>query len=94
MGEWNLTGELREIITPIIHNFIEYGETSIDLSSTGVNPIQLGDFLEELGYESSGIDTNGWQCDYCIYYYHPDKKELCISGTAICHSIKLSFVEE
>ena len=100
MSEWNLTDELRDLIKPLVEEYInglanvETNEDKIlELSHTGINPIQLEQLLEEMGYRDNGLDINGWEHDYWWYMINYKKndntKELVIYGTAMCHNINL-----
>lgn len=102
---WKLTNELREKFIPIIEEYINKLEQTdleenepdkLELTHQGIGPYQLGELLQELGYqedEDCPMDTNGWQCDFWMYYNHPDKKnyaeKLVISGTGITFELEL-----
>lgn len=104
MGEWDLTDELRDLVKPLVEEFIEKLKSTkededevLELSRTGINPIQLEQLLEELGYKDNGLDSNGWQHDYWWYMIdykkNDNSKKLCIHGCAMCHNINLSMYE-
>lgn len=103
MGEWELTRELRDIVKPMVEEYIKWLENKspeendegLKLSHTGINPIQLEQLLEEMGYEESALDTNGWDYQYWWYVFNSEKDngaaELCICGCAMCHDINLKM---
>lgn len=43
-----------------------------DLVKIGLNPSIVGNILEELGYEQTDLDTNGWQGDTWVTYEKED----------------------
>lgn len=107
---WQLEDKKKELLTKIIKGVIkniadfkidENSSTSrwdvgMDLTNMGVGPYHIKDILEDLGYEEDNYDTNGWEMDYWFHFQHPDSNypPLCLSGTAIIHSMYLRGEEE
>lgn len=90
MGEWEITEELKIIIAPIIEKFLKSNDRSIDLSNTGINPLQLRDYIEFWGYEDICMESSGWEYNYCWDFINwKDDKKMRIVGTAMCHKIML-----
>ena len=102
---WVLTDEQKEKFIPIIEKYIDTLDSTeldkdmpdeLELTFQGIGPYQLGKLLEELGYtedEDCDMETNGWQCDFWMYYTNSNKKNfaerLVISGTGITFELKL-----
>ena len=99
---WNLTDELREKFKPIVEDYIALIESNevnnehrqgINLTNQGINPIQLKELLEQLGYEDDGYDSNGWQHDFWWNMsnsnYKKYAKNLCICGCGMVFSLVL-----
>lgn len=97
MNKYKLTDELRNKFKPIVENFIEEvekhpeEEKEINFTDTGINPSQLEELLEELGYEVSFSDDNGWQLDFWIHLEKENYNELIISGTGMTFELKLEY---
>lgn len=93
-NRWTLTKEVRREFTPIIQKFIDDKSlSSLDLSDTKLNPYTLGEILEELGYEKTEIDSNGWEMDFSIHYNKEGHTELVLSGTGITFELKIEIRE-
>lgn len=103
MNRWELTEEVKEKYTPIIREFIRKLESNnpkdeekrleMDLSGTELNPFTLEKLLENLGYEQTEQDNNGWQFDFWITMQKDECKDLSIKGTGITFELKLSEKE-
>lgn len=97
-----LTDTVRKKFNLIIKSYIDMLENSksddvnelhLDLTDMGISPMQLQELLVEFGYTEDYTDTNGWQCDYWMYFENAERtgyaRRLCIYGTAIAFSIGL-----
>ena len=65
--------EIRSLVKSVVDRF-ENGSSeneSIDIAPMGI----IIDIIEELGWEKfSDLDSNGWDCDYSVTYYQPNKE--------------------
>ena len=114
MNRWKVTDEIKEKFIPILKDYlnklenltVEQVETmsneelGLDLSDKGINPSQLVDLLEELGYEETTRDDNGWELDFWIYMHRKDHKtfdstceKLVVSGCGMTFELKV-YIEE
>ena len=112
MNRWNLTDEIRNRIKPLLTEYLykvenvtaeqvekmSNEELSLDLSDKGINPHQLQELLEELGYEEDGFDSNGWQWDFWMYMKRIDEKhfdstceKLVVSGCGMTFELIISL---
>ena len=99
MSRWELTRHLRDKVKPMVEEYIDWIENQeheddiLHLSDTGINPVQLHDLLEEIGYIDIDLSASGWEYKYEWLMSHPDKetdaKELCVYGTAMVHDVNL-----
>ena len=103
MDGWDLTDELRNKFKPIVDDYINLLESDevdnihekyIKLTNQGINPIQMKELLEEMGYEEEyPIDSNGWQFDFWWDFTNPKRekyaKKLCICGCGITFDLML-----
>ena len=108
MNRWILTEETRTKFKPILQQYLEKVENltdeqvesmsneelGIDLSCTDINPSQLVDLLEELGYKETNTDDNAW--DFWIYMKRKDGKvfdsaceDLVIAGCGMTFELKI-----
>lgn len=97
MSSWKVTEEIREKYNPVILEFLDQIETisfndsfGIDLSNEQINPFTLKLLLEEIGYELTDQSSNGWQMDFWLTMEKDRYRTLCISGTGITFTLKLS----
>lgn len=66
----------------------------LDLTGMSVNPYQICEILEELGYEKEWVDDNGWQLDFWIDFEKEGSPTIHMSGTGITFTVKLYAHEE
>jgi len=98
MSGWALTDEVKERFTPIIQEFIDKIETmdyvdeesGLNLSDTELNGYTLWKLLEDLGYEQTELDHNGWQMDFWIRFEKEGFKTLSVDGTGITFELALN----
>lgn len=71
-GKWNLTTEEEEYFIPLFKYMISELECGrrdeFDLSGKGINPAQVIDIMETLGYPEKDRDYNGWEQDAWYYF--------------------------
>lgn len=101
MESWNISNPQRDKFRPIIDKYINNINIAdecelvevLNLTFSGISPIQLRDLLMEFGYEEASFDSNGWQYDFWIKMVnHKDERRsgrLTISGCGISFSLKL-----
>lgn len=75
-GEWNLRDWEEQHWTYKIEKYIQNlfrGQNKIDLTKEDINPYQIWQILESLGWErDDDMDTNGWEQDMWMYFYNPN----------------------
>lgn len=88
-NRWEATQEQREKFIPILQEFINKAlktpntKECIDFYNQGVSPYQLKSILEDdLGFEDSGFDSNGWEFDFWITM-SKDGTNFMIAGTGM-----------
>lgn len=110
MSGWNLTNKIRNKFIPILKEYLDNVETAteeqienmsqeeieIDFSDTGISPSQLVGLLQELGYEETDRDANGWELDFWIYMKRKDEKhfdsgceKLVVSGCGMTFELRV-----
>ena len=101
MESWNISNEQKDKFRPIIEKYINDINNSdeceivksLNLTFSGISPIQLKDLLKEFGYEEVEFDSNGWQYDFWIKMVnHEDSRRsgrLTILGCGISFSLKI-----
>ena len=110
MNRWLLTDEIRNKIKPMLSEYLHKVENvtseqmedmtneelGLDLSDAGINPSQLVDLFEELGYVKKEQDRNGWEMDFWIYMHRTDGcvfdsgcEQLVISGCGMTFELKI-----
>lgn len=109
MGNWDLTDKQRKDIKPLVEKYLnnieeldsleDFNENKekLDLTFKEISPYQLKELLEELGYEESDFDKNGWECDFWIYMLNHNKEntyKICISGCGMTFELKLGIIVE
>lgn len=74
-GEWNLRDWEEEHWSRKMTSYIQTlfrGKNKIDLTKEDINPYQVWNILETLGWErEDDIDTNGWEQDMWMRFYNP-----------------------
>lgn len=99
-SRWEATKELKEKYTLVLKEFINKVELvedelpEIDLSDSGLSPYTLQKMLEDMGYEETNTETNGWQWDFWITMEKDGYKPLWIMGTGITFTLVLSAKED
>lgn len=114
VNRWTLTEEVRDRIKPILQEYLdkvenltteqvehmENEELGLDLYGMGINPNQLIDLLEELGYESVSMDHNGWELDFWVNMKRKDEKvfdstceNLVVAGCGMTFELKI-YIED
>lgn len=95
INHYILTPQIENEFKPIIEEYIKKIESSdtdvepLELTGKKINPSQLEELLEKLGYEQYNSDSNGWEMDFWIYFRKPNYQDLIISGTGITFELKL-----
>lgn len=96
------TEEQKEKFIPILQEFIDRIEAAseeevysiqLNLTDKGINPAQIWDILEELGYEENYEDYNGWQLDFWIKFEKEGCRTISMSGTGITFEVLLEVQE-
>ena len=100
MNRWLLTPEIQDKYTPIVQAFINKLEnTNIensadileqDFSDTELNPSQLVELLENLGYKEESRGDNGWELDFWINMYKSNFKSIQVTGCGMTFELQLS----
>lgn len=96
-GSWHLTQEEKDKYVPFIKESIKKlkaGEENIDLTKTELTPNDVGDILEELGYDRISFETNGWEMDFWIEYGKFEEKKLIVSGCGMTFDLIMRFTDE
>lgn len=97
------TEEQKEKFIPIIQDFInriesaseeEVYDIELDLTDQGINPSQIWDILNVLGYEDEYIDSNGWELDFWIKFEKEGFRTITMRGTGIIFKVLLEVQEE
>ena len=93
-GEYHLTpAEYAQWLPQIeadVNAILNDNSEEIDYSTTDLNPFQLGELLEGIGWEEDDVDTNGWQQDRWAFYTHPDRNDkIHIFSCGITFELKL-----
>lgn len=112
-NRWILTDEIRNEFKPLVSVFFqklenmtpeqaesaEDSEFEMNLSDMGINPYQLRQLLEEMGYEHDYQDDNGWELDFWVYMNRKDGQSfpsccerMVISGCGMTFELKLGVV--
>ena len=114
MNRWQLTDEIITKFIPILQEYLnkienitaeqfmqmETKDLDIDFSDTGINPTQLCDLMEELGYKETKTEDNGWELDFWIHLKRKEGKHfesgcenLVISGCGMTFELKIGIDE-
>lgn len=114
VNRWILTKEVRDRIKPILQEYLdkvenltteqvehmENEELGLDLYGMGINPNQLIDLLEELGYERVSMHHNGWELDFWVNMKRKDEKvfdstceNLVVAGCGMTFELKI-YIED
>lgn len=97
------TEEQKEKFIPILQDFIDRIEAAseeevysiqLNLTDKGINPAQVWDILNVLGYEDEYLDHNGWELDFWIKFEKEDCRTITMSGTGITFEVLLKVVQE
>ena len=96
------TEEQKEKFIPILQDFIDRIEAAseeevysiqLNLTDKGINPAQVWDILEALGYEEDYVDHNGWELDFWINFEKEDCRTITMRGTGITFEVLLEVQE-
>lgn len=99
MNKYELTDEVKEKFIPIVQDYInkveaeDFEGSELRLTDTELNPYTLWKLLEELGYEKTEFDDNGWQMDFWIEFTKEGFQTLTIAGTGITFELTLMVRE-
>lgn len=99
-GNYNLKDWEIEYWTPKIKQDIDTLFRSediddIDYTSKDINPYQMGDILEGLGWESDEFETNGWEQDRWEYFSNVDyPRRLCLTSCGITFGMTLRLEDD
>lgn len=106
MNTWVLTQEQREKFKPIVLEYISKINNTdecelvenLNLTFKEISPYQLKELLEELGYEKTDFDKNGWECDFWITMQNKNvsnrAQTLCIFGCGMSFKLELGVKED
>ena len=93
-GKWYLSEEELKNWAPRVEadikELLRTGDDDIDYTETDLNPFQLGEIVESLGWEENEVDRNGWEQDRWAYYSHPDYEDrICIFSCGMTFKLSL-----
>lgn len=97
-GQWHLRDWELDLWKRKIEHYILYLERKkedIDLSEENINPYQVREVLETLGWEHTDSDSNGWEQDHWMYFRHPNHKiTLTVFSSGMTFELKLYISDE
>lgn len=97
-GEWHLNKIEKVIYTAMIKQCIYKLENDIvceiDLTHTTLNPNQVGEVLEDLGYYQDYFETNGWEQDCWISFAKDGHPTLIIYSCGMTFDLILRKEDE
>ena len=71
-GQWNLTIEEEKYFIPLFKYMIDEltngRREEFDLSGKGINPAQVLEIMDKLGYPKKDTQQNGWEQDTWYYF--------------------------
>ena len=93
-GKWYLSEEELQDWAPRVEadikELLRTGDEAMDYTETDLNPFQLGEIVESLGWEEDEVDRNGWEQDRWAFYWHPDYEDrICIFSCGMTFELKL-----
>ena len=66
-------------------------EEELKLDDLDVVPYRVWKYLEELGWEQSGYDRNGWEMDFYISFKKEDEPKLQLRGSGMYGGLYFYF---
>jgi hypothetical protein len=96
VNKWKLPSFYMEYYTKVLQTVIPMleaepaGEYDFFINRE-LNAYVCQEIIESLGYEASGIETNGWQLDFSVTF-RKDDKYLFLSGTGVTGELSLSTI--
>lgn len=94
-SSWHIFPECKEKYTKMIQEYIQKLEEDnlhqirLNLNGENINPYQVGEILQELGYDYEYEDDNGWEQDTCYLATKEGFKPITIEHSGIIFSLEL-----
>ena len=94
-SSWHISPECKEKYTKMIQEYIEKLEQDdthvirLNLNGENINPYQVGEILQSLGYDWEFEDDNGWEQDTWYKATKPGFKPLRVEHSGIIFSLNI-----
>ena len=98
-GEWNLRDWEYVHYSRILQNKIDEAyrnkNESVSLLQYDLNPENVKDLLEFLGWTYDDFETNGWEQDCWMYFYNENyNTKLTVNSCGMTFDLSIAFYEE
>ena len=98
-GEWNLRDWEYEYYSRILLTKIEYAyahkNEEVSLNAYDLNPQNVSDLLEYMGWSDEDFEHNGWEQDCCQHFYKEGyDTQLTVFSCGMTFKLCIVFYEE
>lgn len=92
-GEYSTTHNDRIRFWIALHDLCDLKNDVVELSNTCLTLSNCQDLLEELGYEHTNSDTNGWEMDFWWDFECKGLPNITVSGCGYTAGLNIRFTE-